>query len=192
MLPHCVLMLAFVSQFAAAQTSPSSSTIARTTINFEIIGDVNVTANLTLWNEYPVLVLDTVYSALASLLNDVMPGTTPRRSTMTSTPKPEVVEEPMKWYWIMLIAIGGAIGVVAIILAIYFGIEASKAKKVREELPLLRPEDPAAPHAEEGSRPVSVASSLAFRYSQSGGGYAKVIQVPIVCNKAREGALPAS
>lgn len=186
-LTMCVLLLASLSRLVVAQSSTSSSSISGTTVNYEIIGDANFTANMTLWGEYPVSLTDTVYSVMASILNGVLPGTTPPPGTTSTAPKQE--DEPMKWYWILLIALGGAIGVTAIVLAIYFGIEASKAKAMHAEIPLLPPNDfstrPPRPEA-EGIRPAggAVSSSLGFRYSPSGGGgYSKIIQLPIVCPK---------
>jgi hypothetical protein len=198
----CVLLLAAFSRLIVAQSS-SSSTVSGTTITYEIIGDANVTTNLTVWDEYPVTLTDTVYSVMASLLNGVLPGTTPARrdtsSPGTTSTAPKQEDEPMKWYWILLIALGGAIGVTAIVLAIYFGIEASKAKATHAEIPLLPPNDystrpPPPPPEAEGIRPAgggAVSSSLGFRYSSSGGGgYSKIIQLPIVCPKPRDGAYP--
>lgn len=196
-LTMCVLLLAALSRLIVAQSS-SSSTVSGTTVTYEIIGDANVTTNMTLWDEYPVIPMDTVYSVMASILNGVLPGTTPARrdssgpGTTSAAPKQE--DEPMKWYWILLIALGGAIGVTAIVLAIYFGIEASKAKAMHAEIPLLPPNEfstrPPPPEA-EGIRPAgcAVSSSLGFRYSSSGGGgYTKIIQLPIVCPKPRDGS----
>jgi hypothetical protein len=182
-LPLCLVLWLLACGLGRVSSTTAATTGGGTTVVFEIIGtlgdDLNVSTNFTLWDEYPVTPTDTVYSAMASFLNRVLPGTTPRPGTTSAAPKQE--EEPMAWYWILLISLGGAIGVTAIALAIYFGVMASKANQALDELPLLHRDDHGGPQApSEGSaRATGLASSLAFQYSHAGGGYTKVIQVPI-------------
>lgn len=160
-----------------------------TTITWTIVGATGATnvsldfafpANFTLWNEYPVVLSDTLYSVMASYLNGVVPGTTPtpgRRVDNTTGAAQE--DESMKWYWIALIVVGGAVGVTAIVLAIYFGVMANKANKGPAAIPLL-PNNPVIPPPTEPAG--CIASFVSATYpSTSGGRYAKVIQVPIVC-----------
>ncbi len=184
---HCIAVWALC---VTAQSS--SSSVAGSTITYTILGapegvggntSVNSTllANFTVWGEYPVALIDTVYSVLVSALNGdaVVPGTTP-------TPKAEQKDEPMRPEWIALIVVGGVIGVTAIILAIYFGVKASKANKRQDDAPLL-PQDP--PPAEQDRRVTSFVPSVVYP-SPPGGRYSKVIQVPIVCPRAPGAVAP--
>lgn len=158
-----------------------------TTVSFTIIGATGGTgasletvlpANFTLWNVYPVTLSDTVYSVMASILNDVMPGATPT-PTAPNTTAPAQADNSLSVYWIVIIVVGGAVGVTAIILAIYFGVMANKANANNKVAPLLPQQPPVAPVDPAGS---SIASLVSSTYlSPAGGRYTKVIQLPIVC-----------
>lgn len=93
--------------------------------------------NLTIWNDFPVFLSDTVYYSVTTFLNSVgsgSTGTTPspsdRRGDVgtSSTPAPPSSsggDGKMEWWHIFLIALGSTVGVIALILAIYFGVIAN-------------------------------------------------------------------
>jgi hypothetical protein len=138
--------------------------------------------NFTIWGEIPVTVVDTFYNVVANLLNGVSPGTTPEPPDRRAQDLPGTTSaggdsssEPMKWYWILLIALGGAVGVTSMVLAIYFGVNASKKSTDQAKTVLLPQEtsEPGQPNPETGG-------CIGF-LQPHGGKYTKVIQVPIAC-----------
>ena len=185
-------MVLFLLLFLIAGASASSTAVTQSlasssmVVTVSIIGaiDLNSTTfklqNMTLWGEYPVSLSDTVYYSVTAFLNDVLSGTTPpdRRSTNTSDAAKDAADEPMAWYWILLITLGGVVAVVAIVLAIYFGVVANQAR-ANDTPPLLPPP----PMPSDG---IHQARSLGFPSMSypPPHAYSKVIQIPLARPRA--------
>ncbi len=188
-------LLLFASAVGAQSPSPPSSSSGYSTLTFTIIGAntgnssdlVSIPKNFTIWGEVSVTLVDTIYSVVASLLNDVSPpGTTPtpdRRAAAGNTTAAGGGSEPMQWYWIILIVVGVCIGVTAIVLAIYFGIEASKQKNDQAKATLL-PQQPQPSAPPPPPPPGASPEGCITGFSPRGGRYTKIIQVPIACPRA--------
>lgn len=145
-LAWCAFFLGPGGVAAATTADPAAAASSSSTVTFTIVGAINLNTsevkvlNLTLWDEYPVSLSDTVYYDVATFLNNALPGTTPtapagaRRSSGNSTDTGEG-SEPMAWYWILLISLGGAIALAAIITAIYFGVQSNLLAHKYTQLP---------------------------------------------------------
>lgn len=178
------LGLASVPGVAAINTSFSAST----EIVFSLVGAINPNSsemrimNITLWNEYPASFSDTVYYDVATFLNDVLSGTTPppspggRRGDSGNATNTEEATKPMEWYWILLISLGGAGLLAAVITAVYFGVRVNNQVHPKDA-PLL-PDAP--PDAYRIARFVGLPAAC---YPPPHA-YSKVIQVPLVRPRA--------
>lgn len=176
------LILAEPPLAAAAGTGTSTST----EIIVSIVGAVNLNTsemrimNITLWGEYPMSLSDTVYYDVATFLNGVNSGTTSppptgaRRSGNSTSSSDDGGSESLAWYWIMLIVLGGTGLLVAIVLAIYFGVRVDKNNKVHpEDTPLL-------PDAVPDAYRVARFVGLPVMSYPPPHAYSKVIQIPLV------------
>ena len=138
------LFLIFVSSVlvgrAHAQTPASSSTSGTSPgskITFMVTGELQLNSsevkilNLTLWDEYPVTLSDIAYYDVATFLNSLIPPPGPPTTSPPSTSNgtrrstggdSSSQDSGMSELTIALIAIGGTIGLIAIILAIYLAV----------------------------------------------------------------------
>ena len=179
------LILAEPPLAAAAGTGTSTST----EIIVSIVGAVNLNTsemrimNITLWGEYPMSLSDTVYYDIATFLNGVNSGTTSppsstgaRRSGNSTSSSDDGGSESLAWYWIMLIVLGGTGLLVAIILAIYYGVRvnSNNNNKVHPGDPPLLPD--AVPDAYRVARFVGL-PVMSYPPPHA---YSKVIQIPLV------------
>lgn len=142
--PHCVghrhpsVIVGFTSilMFVAFTSIPGvAAAQGGSSITFSISTSgaitLNTTAlhNLTVWNDFPVFLSDTVYYSVAAFLNSLVPGsstTTPPPLVTSTTPPPtDDGGGGLSWWLILLIAFGSVVGVVAVVLAIYFGVIAN-------------------------------------------------------------------
>lgn len=115
------LVCSFRGSDAAAEGTSYSAVVT-----FQIAGadqgGVSLTGNnLTVWGFFPVQFVDSLFSVMAvSLNNDGFPG------SGTNSTAAESSDSPLSLLEICLIAGGGTVLVVAVALAIYFGVELSK------------------------------------------------------------------
>ena len=144
LLPELLLLLSSLVFLTDAESSSSK-------ITFTITGQLSVNSssteisvlNLTVWDSYPVSMSDTVYYDVTSFLNTVLlTGAGASTPAPTSTPVPGQ-EEGWSWWMYLLVGLGSVIGLVALVLAIYFAVKSRQqaAASGYEHLPPPPPGD---------------------------------------------------
>lgn len=115
------ILLALVTQ--AAVTSGSPKAVIAFTITYFADGTVNVTTagNMTLWGDFPVNFADSLLYSVSSMLNQAVGSAGATTTNATTTPAPKS-DDGMAVWLIIIIAVAGVALVVAIALAIYYGV----------------------------------------------------------------------
>jgi hypothetical protein len=121
-----VCLLALIAQAAVAQaagtTSGSSQAVVAFTITYFSDGSVNITrTNVTVWGDFPVQFADILLNSVSSMLNQAVWSAGATTTNATTTPAPESDDGMAVWLIIVLV-VGGVVLVVAITLAIYYGV----------------------------------------------------------------------
>ena len=121
-----VCLLALIAQAAVSQAATTSGSPPKAVIAFTITyfadGSVNLTrTNVTVWGDYPVEFADILLNSVSSMLNQAVWSAGATTTNATTTPAPESDDGMAVWLIIVLV-VGGVVLVVAIALAIYYGV----------------------------------------------------------------------
>jgi hypothetical protein len=154
------LLLVLASPGCAQSTTPSS-----TVVTVAVTGDDVLPANLTVWDQFPVMLSDQIEYSIAAMLNSLASGTT--------TPPPPAADnnEGLSWYAILGIVGGGVVLIAAIALLAMNGVMMNKANK-----PQPQPQ-PQPPPGEYALVPPNDGSSAGYKVYPPPRPTSKVIQV---------------
>lgn len=181
---HAISLLSLLLLLASPVRAqpPSSAILGGSSITFTISGEPDSASGNTnlldtsLWDEFPITLLERPDYNVEANLNPVAPGiTTPSPTSggspingSSNTPAPSTGNEGLSWWMIMLIVISSVIGVVALALGIYYAVRAN-----------ARPSAVVTPSATLPP-PDHLMVSPQFRYTGKPYAYSKIIQVPLV------------
>lgn len=115
-------MLALVALPAPTSGDPSAST----TVVFSISGESQLDPGSDIWDN-PISLSDSVYFDVATLLNSFAPetstgGPSSSRSAVNATTTPQPAEEGLALWVIIVIAGGGGVLFVGLVVAIWFAV----------------------------------------------------------------------